>query len=333
MPDLPENDPAFLAAYLEAEKGMPAHHVRRKPAEGSLDALWQAYARSDAYRALSPSYRAVLRRHIDRMIEQGGHVPARQIAARHLRADMSGLSGHAANQRLKTWRALLGYAQREGWIDEDPSRAIERRKTQAPNKHLPWTREEVSAFRAHWPMHTAQRLAFELMHWTGCRCSDVVRLGPGMVDRDGWLTFRQQKTGGTVSVPFDRALPPFADARALAALRTAIKARPERHMTWLATRQGTARSAKAVSQWFSSATRAAGITGKTGHGLRATRAVALAEAGASVHQIAAWTGHKSLSEVQGYTLEADRKRLLSGPEGEQKVFSAHDPEQKGAASG
>ncbi len=46
--------------------------------------------------------------------------------------------------------------------------------------------------------------------------------------------------------------------------------------------------------------------------------MALAEAGATAHQIAAWTGHESLSEVQRYSKAADRKRILSSTNQEQK---------------
>ena len=45
------------------------------------------------------------------------------------------------------------------------------------------------------------------------------------------------------------------------------------------------------------------------HGLRKAAARRLAEAGCTMHEIAAITGHASLSEVQRYTKAADQKRL------------------------
>jgi integrase len=45
------------------------------------------------------------------------------------------------------------------------------------------------------------------------------------------------------------------------------------------------------------------------HGLRKATARRLAELGCSAHQIAAVTGHATLTEVQRYTAAADRKRL------------------------
>jgi site-specific recombinase XerD len=309
MPDLPENDPAFLAAYLDAEKG--PKHDRRKPSAGTLAAVWIAYQRSDAWKGLTSSYRQLMRRDAERVIEKGGHVPVRQIRTEHIRRDMAALAGHAANKRLKTWRALMRQAVEMTLISDNPARSVEKRKTAKATPHAPWSVDDMAAYRKHWPIGSTQRLAFELLQWTGARVSDVVRLGEGMVDRQGWMTFRQQKTGGEVSIPLRRALPAFANPADLHQLVTAIDAITDRHMTWLTTGQGAGRSQKSVSAWFAGSARAAGIQ-KSAHGLRATRAVLLAEAGATIHQIGAWTGHTSLSEIEHYSQSANRKRLLDG---------------------
>lgn len=310
LPDLPENDPAFLIAYLDAEQNGPKHD-RRKPAAGTMAAVWIAFQRSDAWKGLTTSYRQLMRRDAEKVMEKGGHVPVRQIRAEHIRRDMANLEGHAANKRLKTWRALMRHAVEMTLISENPAKAVEKRKTAKATPHAPWTAADLIAYREHWRIGTSQRLAFELLQWTGARVSDVVRLGEGMVDRQGWLTFRQQKTGGEVSIPLRRALPPFADQTDLQQLINAIAAISARHMTWLTTAQGAARSQKSVSAWFAASARAAGVQ-KSAHGLRATRAVMLAEAGATIHQIGAWTGQTSLSEIEHYSQSANRKRLLAG---------------------
>jgi integrase len=45
------------------------------------------------------------------------------------------------------------------------------------------------------------------------------------------------------------------------------------------------------------------------HGLRKAAARRLAEEGCSAHEIAAWTGHLTLKEVERYTRAADQARL------------------------
>jgi len=47
------------------------------------------------------------------------------------------------------------------------------------------------------------------------------------------------------------------------------------------------------------------------------------ELGWSTGQIGAWTGHRSLKEIEAYTRNASRRRLLERPGGEQK--SGRDP--------
>lgn len=141
----------------------------------------------------------------------------------------------------------------------------------------------------------------------GARASDVVRLSEGMVS-DGWLSFVQKKTGGAVSIPMRNA-PAFAEPDGL--LDACIAARPVRHMVYLTVQGGKPRSEKGFSTWFSAACRKAGVD-KTAHGLRKHRATLMAENGATVHQIAAWTGHASFAEVQDYSRTADKKRILTG---------------------
>lgn len=294
MPDLPEDHPDFLRAYLAAEEG--ATPTRRgRPRDGSLEALVLSAMRSDRYAGLSEGYRAIIRRNADRILERGATVPVKQLRERHVTADLQGLAPHPANERLKTWRFLISHAIETGQIPDsaDPTRGIRKRATPKARQHPPWSAADVAAFRGRWPLDSSQRLAFEILHWTGARISSALTLGPGMIDQDGWLHFVQSKTDGPVWIPFSRRPPDFADPADLAQMHAAIEARPQSHMVWITTSAGRPRSHKAVSSWFARAAREAGIDGgKSAHGLRVTRAIKLAEAGATAHQIGAWTGHE-----------------------------------------
>jgi integrase len=62
--------------------------------------------------------------------------------------------------------------------------------------------------------------------------------------------------------------------------------------------------------WLRKCCNEAGLpNGLSAHGLRKAAARRLADIGCSAHEIAAITGHATLSEVQRYTKLADRKRL------------------------
>lgn len=97
-----------------------------------------------------------------------------------------------------------------------------------------------------------------------------------------------------------------------------LEAPPKKHTTFLATAQGKTRSSKALGHLVSEAAGAAKID-KSAHGLRNARAKALAEAGATVHQIAAWTGLITLEEVEHDTREANRRAAARKVEQSEKT--------------
>jgi len=61
--------------------------------------------------------------------------------------------------------------------------------------------------------------------------------------------------------------------------------------------------------WFRARCDEAGLHHCTAHGLRKACATALAEAGASTHEIAAISGHMSLEEIERYTRATRKKKL------------------------
>jgi integrase len=64
--------------------------------------------------------------------------------------------------------------------------------------------------------------------------------------------------------------------------------------------------------WFADAIDQAGLPDAcVMYGLRKTAAQMLAEAGCSAHQIASGTGHRSLTEIEPYTKQADQKRMAT----------------------
>ena len=68
-----------------------------------------------------------------------------------------------------------------------------------------WSQEELDRFEARWPLGTRERLAFDLLLYTGLRRSDAVRVGLQHV-RDGVITIRTEKhqkgsRGEQVTIP------------------------------------------------------------------------------------------------------------------------------------
>src|SRR2546430_70272 len=117
-------------------------------------------------------------------------------------------------------------------------------------------------------------------------------MGPQHI-RNGLLHVRQQKTGEPLQLPI------FLE------LQTAIDAIPnrDRHLTFLTTKSSRPFSPAGFTNWFRHVCTEAGLRGFSAHGLRKASMTRLAEARFSVHEIAAFSGHKTLSEIAHYTVE------------------------------
>ncbi len=311
LPDLPENDPRFLAAYVAAETARKP--VRAGAGKGSISALCAAYIGSPGFKRLAPSTRRVRALVVDKIATQRGKGKVADLEPRHLRKDLHERTPGAAANRLKAWRALCAFALDAGWIDIDPSRDVRAPSGQV-TPHRQWDVHEIETYRAHWPPGSPERAAMEVIYWTASACVDAVRLGEQMVDRDGWLTFRRQKTGELATVPV-RVLPPWADTME-PDHRHFLAAIEGTDLLWVTTRTGCGRSVKGLSQMIARTAREAGLSGCTAHGLRKARAAAVAEARGTPSQIGAWLGDVSLGMVAHYTRQADRKAVL-GAEQEQ----------------
>lgn len=307
LPKGPTDTPEFLAAYAAA-RGQ-----RTATLPGSLADLIRRAQSSARMARLSPAYRAGLAREFSEIgKDRRADVRAATIEARHIRADMA--EARAPALRLKAWRFLGDTAVDAGIWPDNRAAAVRLPQGAKVQGHAPWSAADIAAFRDRWPIGTVPRAAMELLFWTGARISDAVRIGRGNVDGSGVLTYTQQKTGAAAYCPWSCALPDYAEAMAQdrAAMHDALDCLPAQ-MVFLPTTQGARRSSKALGTMIRESARAAGID-RTAHGLRKSRAIALAEAGATTHQIAAWTGHHTLKEVAHYTQAADRRRAVMGNE-------------------
>lgn len=319
LPDLPIDSAEFLSAYTAALVSAPK---MVRAASGTIAAMIEGYLASSAHLDKSDSYRRTIRRHAEAIREQAEDALAADLTSEDITDDLDPLPANAAADRLKAWRAICGWGKARRFLTADVSLAARRKPIPKTIGHPAWTDDEIDRYRAKWHTGTVQRLCFELVYWTGARISDAVRIGPGMIGRDGVLSFIQQKTGEPTFVPWTCPLPAYA-VRLIGdrdAMHRALEARTEKHMTYLATAQGRSRSAKSMGHLISDAATEAKIP-KSAHGLRKARAKKLAEAGGTVHQIAAWTGHITLEEVEHYTAEANRRAAVRGRERKEKVVN------------
>lgn len=319
--DIPETHPDFIAAWARAEaqvaSGLP---VRARAPEGSVTAVVHALRLSARYKALSASYRHIIRRETDAIVMSYGTLSFAALRRRHIAADLDRLDANPANARLKAWRLLGMTALKLGIAAEDPTAGVRKQRVVSEG-HAPWSAQDIRAYRERHQIGTVARACFELVFWTAARTVDAVLLSRAGVDRDGVLSFRQVKTSGMAHVPWTAPLPAWA--------RSWERERDDMHaalqclaggFTFLEV-AGRIRSVKGLGNVINDGARAAGLEHRTAHGLRKSRLTMIAEAGGSAHTIMAWGGHRSLSEAQRYTALAATRRLVVGEEQERNDVS------------
>lgn len=217
---------------------------------------------------------------------------------------------HAANNLRKILRHLFAHAVALRMIKHNPIVGTKRLKVDTRGFHT-WTDAEIEQYRARWPLGTQQRLCLELALETTSRRTDVTLIGP-QHRRGNVLDLRHTKNDSEAFIPLTDALRDAIDAMG-----------PARHLTYLHTARGAARSPKALGGDFRQWCDAAGLPKHCSlHGLRKSGARRLAEAGASAKEIMAVTGHKTLSEVQRYVDAADKAKLAEQAIAKLKVRKA-----------
>ncbi|BCK74615.1 phage related integrase [Acetobacter aceti NRIC 0242] len=194
-------------------------------------------------------------------------------------------------------RLLAQYGISIGWLENDATVGIKPPKMNASQGIHSWSDEEIDAYERRWPSGTYQRLTFALLLYTGQTRSDAVRIGPDNI-RDGMIYVRQQKTKTELFIPIHPTL------------QIEIDQWSGNSKTFLTGARGNALSANGFYNVFKDWCQEAGLPDNCSpHGLRKAVARRLAEAGCSPHEIAAITGHKTLSEVSRYTRAASQQKM------------------------
>jgi len=118
--------------------------------------------------------------------------------------------------------------------------------------------------------------------------------------RDGVIHLRTEKTGMVVSIAI------------LPELQETLDAGPLGDLSWFAKLDGDTMTKESVGNFFKEACVKAGITTKSGHGVRKAAATEAADNGAThaeLNSIFGWEGDQMASL---YTKSANRKKLAAG---------------------
>jgi integrase len=289
--------PEFMEAYQQALAAAPvAIGASKRSRPGSVSAAIANYYGSQAFRSLTGGTPAKRRAILERFREDYGHKRLASLPNEFIVALLDTMAPHSGRNWLKTLRHFFQWCKSRKLVRQDPTWDIKVKVPESDGHHT-WSEQEISTFEAVHPVGSKARLALALGLYTAQRRGDVVRMGRQHI-RNGELMVRQEKTGTPLLIP---VLPELA---------AIIDATPTGHLTLLVTKTGKSYGANDFSEQFRKWCDDAGLPPECSfHGLRKAALTRLADAGKTVHQIAAVSGHKTLKEIERYTRAADQRRL------------------------
>lgn len=271
------------------------------------------YKVSPAFTTLKPATKKTYLRDINHL-KPYDRVAIDDIRRRHVlknRDDNAHRPG-IANGIVKVWSILLQFAVEREYILANPAVRIQKLEL---GEHACWPEAAIRYAIAPGNLPENLRRAVVLGLYTGQREGDCVRMA--WTDHDGTTIQVEQEKGRRKKRPPKLWIPCHGD------LRAELEGwKAEATATTIVTR-GTGEpwgQTKAFTVMFSREIHRRDKAGKlvhplleglVFHGLRKAAAAALAEAGCSTKEIMAITGHRTLTEIERYTSEADQKRLAS----------------------
>lgn len=316
LPDDPASE-AFDAEYKAALVAHLGGEMRKTSSDRTLGWLVDQYRESPEYAALAPETLKQFRYQFRRMKERAGAAPISELTLEGImkgRAERAAKAPSDANKYVRAIKKLLDFAVANGWAADNPAKDIGKLPTakkkgkeqeEGAAGFLVWGEEDLALYERRWPVGTRERLAMDLLLYTGVRRSDVVRLGRQHMRKNGEIVIRTQKSvnsGRPVEVTIT-ILPPLARS---------IEATPTGDLTFLITQRGKPFKKASFGNWFKKACKAAGVDepGKAAHGLRKVAATRAAEAGATEAELNAMFGWADGSkESSVYIRTANRAKL------------------------
>ncbi|MGO9685116.1 MAG: tyrosine-type recombinase/integrase [Beijerinckiaceae bacterium] len=268
---------------------------------GSLGWAIERFTGSDAFRDRADNTRLSDRKMFDEMRAKFGAGMLRDLRSRHVKFIRDHFkekfTASQADMAIDKLSVVWKFADQHLGLDLDtnPTTGVARlHKTKKENERKPWTDEVLAAFEANAPGRL--QAAVTLLLYTGQRVSDMVNMKWSHFDGD-LIEVVQQKTGETAWIPCHRRL------------KALLATLPRRGDNILTAEHGEPYKSASISTLVRRVLHDAGISGYSVHGLRKNAAQALAEAGCSISEIMAITGHRSPGMALHYAKRAEKKRL------------------------
>lgn len=287
-----------MEAYRATINGGPPPAASSTPESDPRTLAWlvDQWRKSSDWGSKASATRRQRENLIHHVLEKSGRVPFRSVRKEHIveGRERRQATPFAANNFIKTMRALFRWAVDAKLLDHDPTEGVAFIKTRTDG-FVAWTVDDVERYRARWPLGTRERVALEVLLNTGLRRGDAVRLGRQHV-RDGVATLRAEKTGVELFIPI------------LPALEEALRHGPTGDLSFICGKNGRPMVKESFGTWFKGACKAAKVVGSS-HGLRKLAATMVADRGGSEHELQALFGWQTGDQSAVYTRNANKRRL------------------------
>lgn len=274
--------PEFIASFADAEGNMAARMRTSRNFDASFAGLVQRFEVSPEYDKMRASTRQEYRRKFRTIDKEWGDCPIAGLLHKNFRRDVlvwrdkiAHKTPREADNLVSAMSRVLSYAVDRGEIERNALLGV-RRVYRANRADKIWMLGHIDAFNRAAPAEL--RAALTLAIHTGQRQADLLTLPWSAYDGHR-IALRQAKTGRMVSI------------KCAGPLKAMLDTLPKRGPLILTTPSGLPWKKRYFSQRWDDACSKAGISDLHFHDLRGTAITRLAEAGASVPEIAAVTGH------------------------------------------
>lgn len=308
--------PDFAQYYYAARIGEPWTPGRTVLVERSLDWLVGRYLEflgnmvqaGQMSAATLKQRRSVLTRLCDFTDDDGtryGHcdMDAPTAAFVKIRDAWASTPG-AADNLIKSVKAVYTWAIERGEATNNPAAGIAPINRNPKGGAVAWSIADLNAFKEAHPEGTTAHLWLTIQAFTACRIGDAIWLGRDQeVKRQGqtWLEWQPRKKGSApVSIPM---LPQLYKATRLSNVVGPAYILNEKGKPFSSSEALRVR----VQRWCT----AAGLEGRSSHGVRKAVAELMAQSGCSQHQIMAVMAHTQARTSEVYTKGVQRRFLAA----------------------
>lgn len=286
----------FWREYQAALQGEGVPPPTLRACGGTLAWALGLYRESSAWLKLSKATRRQRDNIFLKVLKAGGEKPLTAYSKKVISDsyEKRAATPAAARNFLEAMRGLMRWAKQRDLIKVDPT--AELKAVRPKSDGFPtWTEEEIAKFQAHYKLGTRERVAFDILLYSGLRRGDAVMFGRQHV-KDGVGRMTTEKTDERVFIPIEPEL------------AATLEAGPCGDLTFISGANRKPMVKESFGTWFRVVCREIKIE-KSAHGLRKAGATRDAERGWTEAELNAKYGWRGFQMAGKYTRAVNRERV------------------------